>query len=127
MDLDIEKLMEERRQERQEGAKNAKAALFAYLAKRRPQIERITVCYSGSGDEGWLDEVRYFGAGGERIDLDDERLSWLVDDLFEDGVPDRFGINEGGDGAIHVYAATQKVVVEHNCNCGCQESETYEV
>jgi hypothetical protein len=126
MDFDFEKLMEESRQQRQEGIKEAKAALFAYL-ERFPQVARITACYSGSGDEGWVDDVRYFGTGGDRIDLDDKRLSGLVDELFQYVTPDGFEINEGGDGEIHVYAAAQEVVVEHNQNVVYQESETYEV
>jgi hypothetical protein len=125
--LDFEKLMEEDRQQRQGAIKKAKALLFAYLAETCPQIAHITACYSGSGDEGWVDEVRYFGAGGEPIDLDDNRLYDLVDSLFRYGPPGGFEINEGGDGEIHAYVAAQKVVVEHNYNVVYQESETYEV
>jgi hypothetical protein len=101
--------LEKWREERQENIKGAKAALFAYLAEKRPQIARITARYSGSGDEGWVDEVCYFGPGGEPIDFNDETLAGLVDELFQYVTPGGFENNEGGDGEIHAHAATQSL------------------
>jgi hypothetical protein len=114
------------REERNEKIKEAKAALFACVAEKCPQIARITARYSGSGDEGCVDEVCYFGTGGEPIDFNDEMLAGLVDELFQYVTPVGFETNDGGDGEIHVDAATQKVVVEHNQNVVHQESNTYE-
>jgi hypothetical protein len=123
---DFEQRMDEYEQRRQENAKGAKAALFAFLAEKCPQIARIIAYYNGYGDEGRIYEVRYFGAGGEPIDFDDETLYGLVDELFQYVTPDGFEDNDGGNGEIHAYAATQKVVVEHTQNVVHQERETYE-
>jgi hypothetical protein len=108
--------MDKYEQQRQGSAKGAKAELFAYLAEKCPQIARITAFYNGYADEGGVEEVHYFGAGGgdEPLDFDDETLYGLVDNLFQYVTPDGFVVNKGGDGEIHAYAATQKVVVEHN-------------
>jgi hypothetical protein len=119
-------LPEEDGQQPQENIKKAKAALFAYLADKQPLVTRISASYRGYDDEGWVDEVRYFGIEDESIDLKDETLAGLVEELFEWVTPLGFEINEGGDGEIHVYPATQKVVVEHNHNVVHQESESYE-
>jgi hypothetical protein len=124
VDQEFKKWMDVHEQERQGNIKGAKAALFAHLTEKCPQIARITARYSGYGDEGAVDEALYFGPGGEPIDFDDETLYGLVDNLFQYVTPDGFEINDGGDGEIHVYAATQKVVVEHNDNV--VESDTYE-
>jgi hypothetical protein len=124
MSHDMDKWFEEAREERQKGIKESKGALFAYLAERCPQIARITARYSGSCDEGWVDEVHYFGTEDEPIDFNDDVLAGLVDTLFQYVTPVGFETNEGGDGEIHAYAATQKVVVEHNQNVVRQD--TYE-
>jgi hypothetical protein len=114
--------------ERRQNLNDAKAALFDHLSRSHPHITHILVRYSGSGDEGWIDELNYYNAKNEAIaDINDEKLVNLVDDLFCYVTPDGFENNEGGDGEVHIYPGSRKAVVEHNYNIIHQESETYEV
>lgn len=126
MDQEFEKSMEEYRQKRQEDIKKAKAELFAYLADEQPLITRITACHSGSNDQGWVDEIRYFGTNDESIEFQDAMLADLVNELFLYVTPEAFEVNEGGDGEIHIDPVTQQVAVEHNQYFVDQESNTYE-
>jgi hypothetical protein len=126
MDQEFDSWLEKAKQERQEGINQAKVALFACLANTHPHIARITAFYSGSGDEGFVDELFYYDANDAAINLEDDALAALVEKLFFYVTPEGFEINDGGDGEIHVYPATQKVVVEHNQNVVHQVSETYE-
>jgi hypothetical protein len=107
----------------------AKAVLFAYLAERHPDVARIVVRYSGSGDEGYVDEIIGFGsldADAEKTEFNDEHLKNLIDEVFCHVTPDGFENNEGGDGEIHIYPAIQKMIVHHYENVIHQEHETYE-
>jgi hypothetical protein len=117
MGHEMDKWLEEAKEERLKGIKEAKAALFAYLAAAHPSVTRISASYSGSGDEGWVDEVRYYGANDEPAELRDEKLGELVEHVFDHVTPVGFENNEGGEGEIHIYPAALKVVVQHTFFC----------
>jgi hypothetical protein len=127
---DLDQGMAEWLRQREEETTRAKTALFDYLAQHHPQIARIEAGYSGSGDEGFVDEVSYYDSAtpdGKRIEVPDDHLGTLMDDLFIGVTPDGFENNEGGEGEIHIYPATRKIIVHHRQNIITQEHETYEV
>jgi hypothetical protein len=117
--------LDERQQLRK--IERAKTALFDFLRDKYPAVAHIEVTYSGSGDEGCIDEVYLRGRGGEKVEARDPNLDDLVEALFSAVTPAGFGINDGGDGEISVDVAARKILVDHRQNIVHREEDTYEV
>ena len=106
----------ERAKLRFEQTKQARSALFLYLAERHPQIAHVLIKYDGHGDEGQIDDIIYFGSDDPAsgpLHVEDDKLEALLYDVWEYEVPFAFETNEGGFGSIRIYPANQKVVVEY--------------
>ncbi len=129
MNQNIEQFIDQLKRERQEQLIEAKAALFGYLAERHPQIAHITVSYDGYGDEGSINESHCYDGldpTSHEIEVKDEHLDDLLDTLLDHATPAGYEINEGGDGELHIYPATRKVIVHHWNNVITQEHAAYE-
>lgn len=114
---------EERMRERQE----KRSALLTYLPEKHPQVQRIEVEYSGSGDEGYVDEIRYYDANDQPLEVEDADLGEILDDLCWLATPEGFYNDDGGQGTVSIYPTTGKILVEHGQNYMKTVNEEYEV
>ena len=97
------------------------------LQQRHPNVAHIEVRYSGYGDEGNIDDVKFYGEHANELELNDDQCVKLIDEVFFYVTPCGFECDDGGDGEIHICPATQKIIVHHNQNIVHQEQESYEV
>lgn len=119
----LQEYMAERIEKRQE----KKAALFTFLAEKHPEIRRIEVVYSGSCDEGYVDNICYYDDHDREMNVEDTELGEMIDDLCWLATPAGFYNNEGGQGKLRIYPASQRVMVSHGQNYMATHHEEYEV
>jgi hypothetical protein len=84
---------------------------------RAAGVTKVTVSYSGDGDEGRAEPPQLQGEAGNPIDesswppdLDTQKLG----DLLEGFAPEGYEDGEGGHGTITFHVQTGKIRVEHN-------------
>lgn len=79
--------------------------------------EKCTVEYSGSGDDGMIDEV-FAEKGRKRLELDKE-LSDMVEEFAYEALSTYFGgweLNDGSTGSLIISVPDKEVTIHHNQN-----------
>jgi len=95
---------------------------------KRLGIAKLEASYSGSGDEGCIDEILCANAAGRLVAQDDmpkTLMANLEGALFE-FLPAGFEINAGGQGTLSVDVQNGKVLLEHYDNIETTEESTRE-
>jgi hypothetical protein len=84
---------------------------------RTAGVARVSVSYSGCGDEGRAEEPQLEDAEAKPMaesELPDEVDIHSLADLLEGFVPEGYEDGEGGFGTVSFDVGTQKIRVEHN-------------
>lgn len=94
-------------------------------------VGEVKIEYSGSGDEGFINDVTATGLGGDSDleisvgDLHGSLENWAYG-VLEEHHPG-WEINEGSDGNIVLNVSTRKATLNYNENIVAQRSETQEL
>jgi len=84
---------------------------------RAAGVTKVTVNYSGCGDEGRAEPPQFQDASGNPIDescLPGDPDTQKLDELLEDFAPEGYENDDGGHGTITFDVQTGKIRVEHN-------------
>ena len=84
---------------------------------RAAGVTKVTVSYSGDGDEGRAEPPQFQDAAGNPIDessLPADLDTLKLGDLLEGFAPEEYEDGEGGHGTIAFSVQTLKIRVEHN-------------
>jgi hypothetical protein len=99
------------------GQEKKKAVLEFAADLRAAGVAKVSVSYSGDGDEGRAEPPQLQDAAGNPIE--DSRLPSGLDlrtlaDLLESFAPEGYEDGEGGQGTVTFDGETGKIRVEHN-------------
>jgi hypothetical protein len=84
---------------------------------RSAGVSRVSISYSGCGDEGRAEEPQLANADGKPMaesELPDDVDINSLGDLLERFVPEGYEDGEGGYGTVSFDIGSQKIRVEHN-------------
>jgi hypothetical protein len=102
-----------------ERKKQVKDRLY-HILNERLDIAWVEVDCDGSGDEGQIEEIRYFDIDQERLKLAERKLDEAVEKYVFSLLPCGWEINEGSQGTVEIDVIEGKTVVTHS-RCVTQE------
>jgi hypothetical protein len=116
--FDLAKMLEEIKQAEIRPHESAEDTIRKFAADlRATNVTQLVATYSGSNDEGWIDQIELIHADGTRAPLlAGQNITAEMHDKLEGALfgfcPPGFEINEGGHGKITVDTATGRATVE---------------
>ena len=113
--------------ERPAKAQTVKQQLYAELAKCT-KIVHVVVEYSGYGDSGQVEEVRFYDRDKKVVELAGakaEKLTALIDEYVCDMLPPGWEINDGSQGTVKIDVLKQHAFFDHSYNVSETVSEPF--
>ncbi len=86
------------------------------IRAEHPTVVEVEVEYSGSGDEGFVNDVIY-AFEGEPYDIEDPDLREEIENFTDDILDEKHGgweINEGGEGRLDIDIKACKATLHHS-------------
>jgi hypothetical protein len=100
-------------------------ALECCLKLAALNVVRMEVRYSGSGDEGAIDQILAFSALGQPIELPGE-IGKRIEDWIYELIPPDFEIDSGSHGTLTLDVANRHIRIDHDNIVRTTENEVLE-
>ena len=96
-------------------------------------VHRVECEYSGGGDSGAVDAIKYFNAADEEVQFENDEMKRTLEELFWDLTTEREGgwynsdgVHEGGSGNMRWHIPTDELRHHHMNHVLTAYPEDYE-
>ena len=76
-------------------------------------IAKLEAEYSGNSDDGCINDIAYFDAEGQPMDVDEAAYELGIEDILYEFLPDGFEVDLGSEGTLTVDVTAGTLTLDH--------------